>query len=303
MTSHDFTGRSPAKDHVRVEDQLIIAAHPGFAADRGDDACGGALVAGGKLAADDAGLAPDRSRLQFAILRQAGQLALVPVPHGERSGLSRTEYEAAAVGGIVIGEQLDMIDNAAVVAADPRGFQPLAHRPGVVGELWDVLRGNGERVIVDQEKPVAAPGNIADDGASAVSRGPAFSSGGPGRFTDTLPSSCNVALTSPTGVSIRCTRLDTAKPASEAISPMVPWPHIFRKPALLKKMTPAVAAAETGWHSSAPTSTSLPRGSENHRLTPAIEVTGETVAALRHAAAAEVREAVNDQAGGFAAGV
>lgn len=42
---------------------------------------------------------------------------------------------------------------------------------------------------------------------------------------------------------------------------------------------------------------------ENHRLTPAIEVTGETVAALRHAAAAEVGEAVNDQAGGFAAGV
>lgn len=42
---------------------------------------------------------------------------------------------------------------------------------------------------------------------------------------------------------------------------------------------------------------------ENHRLTPAIEVTGETVATFRHAAAAEVGEAVNDQAGGFAAGV
>jgi hypothetical protein len=35
--------------------------------------------------------------------------------------------------------------------------------------------------------------------------------------------------------------------ASEAISPMVPWPHMFRKPALLKKITPAVACGETGW--------------------------------------------------------
>jgi hypothetical protein len=36
---------------------------------------------------------------------------------------------------------------------------------------------------------------------------------------------------------------------------------MFRKPALLKKITPAVACGETGLHSSAPTSTSLPRGS------------------------------------------
>lgn len=69
--------------------------------------------------------APDRSRLQFAILRRAGQLgAGAGAARRTIPCLSRTEYEAAAVGGIVIGEQLDMIDNAAVVAADPRGFQP-----------------------------------------------------------------------------------------------------------------------------------------------------------------------------------
>lgn len=178
-------------------------------------------------------------------------------------GLSRTEYEAAAVGGIVIGEEFDMVDNAAVVAADPRGFQPLAYRPGVVGELWNLFGRYGERVVVNQEKPVAAPGNIADDGTQRGFNADLFFQRRAGTFcTDTLPSSCNVALTSPTGVSIRCTP-GWIRPsqASEAISPIVPWPHIFRKPALLKKITPAVAAAETGLHSSAPTSTSLPRGS------------------------------------------
>ena len=42
---------------------------------------------------------------------------------------------------------------------------------------------------------------------------------------------------------------------------------------------------------------------ENGRLTPMVEVAGEAVAALRHAAIAEVGESVNDQAGRFAAGV
>lgn len=125
MTSHCFTVRSPAEGIVRVEEQLVIAAHPGFATDRWDDAFSGALVAGGKLAADDAGLTPDFSPLQLAILRRAGQLgAGAGTARRAIPCLSRTEYEAAAVGGIVSGEQLDMVDNAAVIAADPRGFQP-----------------------------------------------------------------------------------------------------------------------------------------------------------------------------------
>ncbi len=118
MTSHCFTARSPAEGIVRVEDQLVVSTHPGFAADRWDDAFRGALVAGGKLAADDAGLTPDFPRLQLAILRQAGQLgAGAGTARRAIPGLSRTEYEVAAVGGIVSGEEFDMVDNAAVVAA------------------------------------------------------------------------------------------------------------------------------------------------------------------------------------------
>ena len=44
-------------------------------------------------------------------------------------------------------------------------------------------------------------------------------------------------------------------------TPMVPWPHMPRSPALLKKITPAAQAGSAGRTSSAPTSTSLPRGS------------------------------------------
>ncbi len=104
---------------------MVIAAYPGFAADSWDDAFSGALVAGGKLAADDAGLTPDFPRLQLVILRQAGQLgAGAGTARRAIPGLSRTEYEAAAVGGIVIGEEFDMVDNASVVAADPAASSP-----------------------------------------------------------------------------------------------------------------------------------------------------------------------------------
>ena len=100
-----------------------LSPHTRFAADRGDDAFRGALVAGGKLAADDAGGAIF-PRLQLAILRRRPAWRWCRYRTASDPGLSRTEYEAAAVGGIVIGEEFDMVDNAAVVAADPRGFQP-----------------------------------------------------------------------------------------------------------------------------------------------------------------------------------
>ena len=41
----------------------------------------------------------------------------------------------------------------------------------------------------------------------------------------------------------------------------MPCPHMPSTPTLLKKMTPAVFAESCGAHSSAPTSTSEPRGS------------------------------------------
>jgi hypothetical protein len=99
-----------------------------------------------------------------------------------------------------------MVDFAAVIAADPGGFQPFTYGPGILGELRNLGGFDGERVIVDEEKPVAAPGNIAGDGSHRGLTLSCFFQRRAGTFsTETLPSSCSVALTSPTGVSIRCT--------------------------------------------------------------------------------------------------
>jgi len=45
---------------------------------------------------------------------------------------------------------------------------------------------------------------------------------------------------------------------------MVPWPHIPRTPALLKKITPTTQSGSGEGTSIAPTSTSWPRGSFTH---------------------------------------
>src|SRR5215469_12611666 len=53
--------------------------------------------------------------------------------------------------------------------------------------------------------------------------------------------------------------------ASDRTTPIVPWPHMPRYPTSLKKMTPVAHFGFTGLQSSAPTTTSEPRGSQ---LTP-----------------------------------
>lgn len=57
-----------------------------------------------------------------------------------------------------------MVDFATVIAADPGGFQPFTYGPRILGELRNLGGFEGERVIVDEEKPVAALGNITADG-------------------------------------------------------------------------------------------------------------------------------------------
>src|SRR6218665_2953694 len=95
---------------------------------------------------------------------------------------------------------------------------------------------------------------------------------------------------------------------------MVPWPHMAREPVLLKKITPAALAGSTGGQSSAPTMTSLPRGSSTvaarqascwppTRRPPGVMRAGQQRAALGHAGAAQIRKAVEHQPRGFAAGV
>src|SRR5579884_3426005 len=65
-------------------------------------------------------------------------------------------------------EQLDVIDLAAIAARDTVAVQGLPDPPGDFGEAVDILKGDALPVIVDQEKPVAAPGDIASDPAVAI---------------------------------------------------------------------------------------------------------------------------------------
>ena len=79
----------------------------------------------------------------------------------------------------------------------------------------------------------------------------------------TAPSGSRVAPTVPTGVSIR-TGPGARRPRCSSVraTPMRPWPHMPRPPALLKKTTPAADPGSTGGVSSAPTIASWPRGSQ-----------------------------------------
>ena len=61
-----------------------------------------------------------------------------------------------------------MIDQAAVFAANVLVFQGLLHGDGVGGEGVEVVAGDAQVVLGDQEEPVAAPGDVA--GHAAVAR-------------------------------------------------------------------------------------------------------------------------------------
>src|SRR5690606_2537574 len=140
------------------------------AADGGDDAAAfGVLVAALELAADHTGLAPQLARLQLAVGRQAGQLGAGAGAAGRAVvGLAGAQHEVAAVGLGVVGEQLDVVDQAAVLAADALVFQRLLHGHRVGGEGVQIVAGYAQAVVADQEEPVAAPGDIA--GYLAVTR-------------------------------------------------------------------------------------------------------------------------------------
>ncbi len=75
------------------------------------------------------------------------------------------------------------------------------------------------------------------------------------------------------------------------ISPMVPWPHMFRKPTLLKKMTPALAGgvvrlAEQCADDGVIAARLVDDGGAN-----VVEIGAEAVEALLDRAAAEIRAA------------
>ncbi|MNP65623.1 hypothetical protein D3C76_1612290 [compost metagenome] len=62
---------------------------------------------------------------------------------------------------VVIGEQLDMVDQAAVLTANTLGLQRLLHGVGVGGQRLKIVAGYPQAMLGNQEEPVAAPGDIA----------------------------------------------------------------------------------------------------------------------------------------------
>ncbi len=119
---------------------------------------------------DDALLPPHLAGLQFAIGVEAGQLGAGAGAAGRTVvGLAWAEHEALAVGAGVGGraEELDVVDLAAVAAGDPLRFDALADAPGEIGKLVNAVEREVLAVIATQEKPVAAPGDIAVDGPDA----------------------------------------------------------------------------------------------------------------------------------------
>src|SRR5476651_2157986 len=159
----------PHKRVILIQQQGGFGADVGAAANGGDDVAvlcvGFPLVAGLEFTADHASLPPDFAGLQFAVSRQARQFgAGAGAARGAVVGLAGAEHEVAAVGVVVVGEQLHMVDHFTVFATDALAFQCLAHRPAVVGEGLQVIGAYRQAMLGDQEEPVAAPG---DNGTTA----------------------------------------------------------------------------------------------------------------------------------------
>ena len=60
-----------------------------------------------------------------------------------------------------------MVDSRAVVAADAVVAQGAHDGGGDLCQFGDVVGGNAQAVVIDEEEPVAAPGDVAVDAAEA----------------------------------------------------------------------------------------------------------------------------------------
>src|SRR6201999_2351468 len=78
--------------------------------------------------------------------------------------LSRAEHEIPAIHGRRRPRtvKLDVVDLGALCASDAGGGECLPNLPGEMDKLVKVGAFDGEGMISDQKKPVAAPGNVTD---------------------------------------------------------------------------------------------------------------------------------------------
>lgn len=165
--------------------------------------------------------------------------------------------------------------------------------------------GNGERVVVNQEKPVAAPGNIADDGTMRGLNADLFF---PAAGRDVLHRYAAIVVQRSAYVADRCFNqmyagLDTPKPGQRGDKPDCAVAAHIQKTGIVEENHASGSRRRDRFAQQRADQYVITARFENGRLTPMVKVAGEAVAALRHAAAAEIGESVNDQAGRFAAGM
>ena len=160
--------------------------------------------------------------------------------------------------------QLNMIQERAFRPGDPLLSQRAPNRPRCLGQLRSKLQLQLPWMVLDQKEPVPTPGHIAPQHAHPRNihrhrRPIAIARHIPYRNSAVLMQhrphhphrSLNAVLPGP--MRPRC--------ASVRTTPIVPCPHMPRYPVSLKKMTPATQLASLASSSSAPTTTSEPRGS------------------------------------------
>lgn len=62
-------------------------------------------------------------------------------------------------------EGFDVIDEFVVFASDPLILKSLADSGGEGGEFFEVVEADRWSLVLDEEKPIASPGDFAGDGA------------------------------------------------------------------------------------------------------------------------------------------
>ena len=148
-----------------VDDQGGLGADVGRAPDPGQDAVAIDAHRALENAADQAFLPPDLARGKLAIVHQAGELgACAGAAGGAVISLARAEDEVLAIrSGTVGGPNSSMWSiSPSWSPVMPCAVSCLANAPGDLGEAFGVLQGNGLAVVLHQEEPVAAPGDVAD---------------------------------------------------------------------------------------------------------------------------------------------
>src|SRR5581483_5045808 len=114
-----------------------------------------------KQTADDALLSPLLTRLKFAVGVQTRDLRARSRPTGGTViSLSRTQNEVLAIGIGAVSrfKNLHVIDLRSVSAGNSIRSKSLSNSPGEVNQLFEVIHRKLEPIVLDEKKPVSAPG-------------------------------------------------------------------------------------------------------------------------------------------------